>query len=76
LAGGELRVSGSLARNVYVARGRVQLDGEMGRNLRAAGGQVERGSSARLAGNATIAAGDVSVRGPIKGTLSIVGGGR
>jgi hypothetical protein len=74
LAGGELHVSGSLARNVYVAGGRVQLVGEMGRNLRAAGGQVELGSSARLAGNATIAAGDVSVRGPIKGSLSIAGG--
>lgn len=74
LAGGELRVSASLARNVYVAGGRVQLHGEMGRNLRAAGGQIELGSSARVAGHATIAAGDVSVGGPIKGSLSIMGG--
>jgi hypothetical protein len=74
LAGGELRVSASLARNVYVAGGRVQLDGEMGRNLRAAGGQVELGSSSRVAGHATIAGGDVSGRGPIKGSLSIMGG--
>lgn len=74
LAGGELRVNASLARNVYIAAGRVQLDGEMGRNLRAAGGQVELGSNSRLAGHATIAAGDVSVRGPVKGSLSIMGG--
>jgi hypothetical protein len=40
----------------------AQLDSEMGRNLRAAGGQLELGCSARLAGHATIAAGDVSVR--------------
>jgi hypothetical protein len=74
LAGGELRVRAPLARNVYVAGGRVQLDSEMGRNLRAAGGQVELGSSARLAGHATIAAGDVSVRGPVQGSLGIVAG--
>lgn len=74
LAGGELRVRAPLARNLHAAGGRVQLDSEMGRNLRAAGGQVELGSGARLTGHATIAAGDVSVRGPIEGSLSIVGG--
>lgn len=74
MAGRELRVRAPLARNVYVVGGRIHLDSEMGRNLRALGGQVELGSGARLAGHATIAAGDVSVRGPVQGSLNIVGG--
>lgn len=73
-AGGRVSVRAAVAQDLYAAAGRVWLNGAIGRNARIAGGYVELAPQARIAGNATVAGGDVRIRGAVEGYLQVAGG--
>jgi cytoskeletal protein CcmA (bactofilin family) len=73
-AGGRLGMRASIAQDLYAAGGRVWMSGSTGRNARIAGGYVELVPQARIAGNATVAGGDVRIRGAVDGYLQVAGG--
>ncbi|HSM21318.1 MAG TPA: polymer-forming cytoskeletal protein, partial [Rubrivivax sp.] len=74
LAGGRARLGADVAQSVYAAGGQLTVAGRVGRNLRAAGGRVELGPQSQVAGNATVAGGQVTLRGRIGGDVQIGGG--
>jgi hypothetical protein len=63
-AGGEVRIDADIGQDVYAAGGRVALDAAVKHGARLAGGKVEIGHRARIAGNATMAGGDVAAATP------------
>lgn len=73
-AGGEVRIDAEVGQDVYGAGGRVALNATVKRNARLAGGKVEVGRRASIAGNATMAGGDVMVLGDVQGQLAVAGG--
>ncbi|MDH5578561.1 MAG: polymer-forming cytoskeletal protein [Betaproteobacteria bacterium] len=72
--GGKLRLDGAVSQDLYAGGGQVALDGSVARNARVAGGEVSLGPRARVAGNASLAGGDVKVLGTIDGYLQAAGG--
>jgi cytoskeletal protein CcmA (bactofilin family) len=74
LTGGKVRVSAGVAHSVFTAGGQVMINGQVGRNVRAAGGQVEFGPASRIAGNVSVAGGQVSLRGAVLGHVHAAGG--
>lgn len=75
VAGGDLNLEGTVAQSLYAAGGKIVIGAEVGRNARVAGGSVSLDPTGRIAGNATLAGGEITVRGPIEGYLQ-AGGGR
>ena len=73
-AGGEVRIDADTGKDLYSAGGRVALNGAVKRNARLAGGKLEIGRQASIAGNATLAGGDVIVLGDVHGHLAVAGG--
>jgi cytoskeletal protein CcmA (bactofilin family) len=74
VTGGIVRLDGSVGNGVYAAGGQVMINAAVGRNVRIGGGHVELGPKARVAGNATIAGGEVQIHGAVKGYLQAAGG--
>jgi len=75
VAGGDLNLAGTVAQSLYAAGGRIVIEADVARNARVAGGSVSLGPTGRIAGNASLAGGEITVRGPIEGYLQ-AGGGR
>jgi cytoskeletal protein CcmA (bactofilin family) len=75
VAGGNVRLSAAVGQDVYAAGGRIAVDAPIGHNLRIGAGQVDLGPKGSVAGNVSIAGGQVTLRGPVKGVVQ-VGGGR
>jgi hypothetical protein len=74
IAGGNILLSETIGQNGYVAGGHVTLNSFVGRNARIAGGTVELARQGRIAGNASVAGGDVRLLGDIVGAVSVSGG--
>ena len=72
--GGKLRFDGAVGQDLYAAGGQVALEGSVARNARVAGGEVSLGPRARVAGNVSLAGGDIKVLGAIGGYLQAAGG--
>jgi hypothetical protein len=72
--GGKLRFDGAVSQDLYAGGGQVALEGSVARNARIAGGEVSLGPRARVAGNASLAGGDIKVLGAIGGYLQVAGG--
>ena len=73
-AGGEVRIDADAGQDLYAAGGRVALNAAVKRNARMAGGRLDLGSRASIAGNATLAGGDVIILGDVHGQLAVAGG--
>ena len=74
MMGGQLRLRAAAARSVYAGGGQVELEGAVGRNLRVAGGQVTLARDARVAGNASVAGGQLRLFGAVDGQVQVAGG--
>jgi cytoskeletal protein CcmA (bactofilin family) len=75
IAGGNINLTGPVSEGLYAAGGSIAVDADIARNARVAGGSVSLGPGSHVAGNATLAGGRITVRGPIDGYLQ-AGGGR
>lgn len=73
-AGGNLRITASLGESLYAAGGQLRIDAPIARSARVAGGQIEWGPKSRIAGNLTIAGGEVELRGTIGGHVLAAAG--
>jgi len=75
VVGGHVDIDDSVAGSVYAAGGHVTVDAPVEGGVRAAGGFVSIGPNALIERNASLAGGQVEVRGTVKGNLR-VGAGR
>ncbi len=73
-AGGNLRITAPLGESLYAAGGQLRIDAPIARSARVAGGQIEWGPKSRIAGNLTIAGGEVELRGTVGGHVLAVAG--
>lgn len=73
-AGGDVRIDADTGQDLYTAGGRVALNAAVKRNARLAGGKVETGRNSSIAGNATMAGGELVVLGDVQGQLALAGG--
>ena len=67
-AGGKLRLGAEVGQSVYAAGGQVNINAKVGRNLRVAGGRVELGPKADVAGNVSMAGGQLRLTARSGGT--------
>ncbi|MHB1215945.1 MAG: hypothetical protein ACYCY9_13270 [Thiobacillus sp.] len=73
-AGGDVRIDAETGQDLYTAGGRVTLNAAVKRNARLVGGKVETGRNSSIAGNATMAGGELVVLGDVQGELALAGG--
>lgn len=73
-AGRNVAVNGSVGNDVWAAGSTVTVAGEVRDGVRLAGSTVTLGPDSSVAGNARIAAGTVSIQGPIARDLFVSGG--
>ena len=73
-AAGRLRVGVDVGGSIFAAGGQLTVHGKVGRNLRAAGGQFELGPKSEVAGNVSVAAGQVRLHGAVRGGVQAAGG--
>lgn len=74
VAGGTVRIGAPVAHSVYAAGGQLTTNGPIGRNARIAGGDVQIGAMTQVAGNVSVAGGQVTIDGRIHGALHAGGG--
>lgn len=74
IAGGNVRIDGSVGRSMYAAAGRLLINGSVGQSARIAGGHVDLGQRAEIRGNVTVGGGQVMLHGAVRGTVSAAGG--
>lgn len=72
--GGKLRLGADVAQSVYAAGGQLNVNAKVGRNARVAGGQVQWGPKSELAGNLSVAGGQVRLHGTVRGHVQAAGG--
>jgi len=73
-AGCPVRIDSPVDNDVFAAGCEVRVNTRIDGKLRVAGGSVEIGPDAVITGNASIAGGEVVVRGTVKGDLHAAGG--
>ncbi len=73
-AGGNLRITAPLGESLYAAGGQLRIDAPIARSARVAGGQIEWGPKSRIAGNLTVAGGEVKLRGTVGGHVLAAAG--
>lgn len=73
-AGGKVRIGAEVEHSVFAAGGQLTVNGKVGRNLRMVGGQVELGPKSVVAGNVSVAGGQVRLYGSIGGHVQSAGG--
>lgn len=74
LAGGHVTVNGNIGQGLFAAAGQLAINGAIGRNARVAGGHIEFGPKSEVAGNISIAGGQVTLKGNVKGYVQATGG--
>ncbi|MEO8101884.1 MAG: polymer-forming cytoskeletal protein [Betaproteobacteria bacterium] len=74
LAGGHVTVNGNVGQGLYAVGGQLAINGAVGRNARVAGGHIEFGPKSEVAGNISIAGGEVTLKGSVKGYVQATGG--
>lgn len=74
VAGGNVRIGAPVAQSVYAVGGQLFTNSTVGRNVRIAGGDVELGPRTQVAGNVSVAGGQVTIEGRINGYLHAGGG--
>ena len=74
ITGAKVRLGADVAGSIYAVAGQLTINGKVGRNLRAAGGQTELGPKSEVAGNLSIAGGQVRMQGRVNGHVQAAGG--
>jgi hypothetical protein len=74
VAGGKVRLGAAVGQSVYAAGGQVDIHGQVGRNLRVAGGRLVLGPRSDVAGNVSVAGGQLRLQGTVKGHVQAAGG--
>jgi cytoskeletal protein CcmA (bactofilin family) len=74
VAGGSVRINGSVGESLYLAGAQLMLDGAIGRNARIGGGRVEIGPKATVAGGVSVGGGEVNIDGKVKGYVQAAAG--
>ena len=74
LAGGSVVVSKAISQSLYATAGKLLINDSVGRNARVTGGRIEFSPISEVAGNVTVAGGQVELRGKVKGYVQAVGG--
>ncbi len=72
--GGNVQVSEATSGSLTAFGGHVAVDAPVGGPLRVAGGRIEVGSDAVVEGDASLAGGSITVRGPVHGDVHVAGG--
>jgi hypothetical protein len=73
VAGGQIIIRGRIAQNIGGGGGNITVQGTVGRNLTLVGGNLTVEPSARIAGNAVVAGGNIDILSQVK-NLSVAGG--
>lgn len=73
-SGGKLRLGADIGQSLYAAAGQLGVNGKVGRNARVAGGQVEFAPGSELAGNLSVAGGQVRLLGSVRGHVQAAAG--
>lgn len=73
VAGGQVTVRGTVMQNIRAVGGTVLIEGTVGRNISMVGGSLTLDKSAKIAGNASLVGGTISILTPVK-TLNVAGG--
>ncbi len=74
VAGGNVRIGAPVAQTLYAAGGQLVISAPIGHNARIAGGEVEFDRRAQVAGNVSVAGGQVTIEGRVNGYLRVAGG--
>ncbi len=74
ISGFSVGVNAPVGKNAYAAGFSVDISQSIGEDLTAAGFNIHTGPQASVSGNARLAAGNITIDGPISGSLIAVGG--